>query len=63
MREKVVEQGLVRAVKQSGGLALKLVPPGLSGVSIAALMIRIPEWNRTEMPVKNHRKRTKKGDI
>ena len=32
MREKVVEQGLVRAVRRSGGLALKFVSPGFNGV-------------------------------
>ena len=32
MREKVIEQKLIRAVRRSGGLALKLVSPGLNGV-------------------------------
>ena len=32
MREKEVEQSLVLAVKKKGGLALKFVSPGLSGV-------------------------------
>lgn len=32
MREKVVEQRLIRAVSQSGGLALKFVSPNLNGV-------------------------------
>ena len=32
MREKMVEQSLVRAVRRSGGLALKLVSPGFNGV-------------------------------
>ena len=32
MREKVVEQKLVQAVRRSGGLALKLVSPGFNGV-------------------------------
>ena len=31
MREKVVEQRLVRAVRRFGGLALKFVSPGWSG--------------------------------
>jgi hypothetical protein len=32
MRERDVEQKLVRAVRRSGGLALKLVSPGFNGV-------------------------------
>ena len=32
MREKVVEQRLIKAVRQSGGLALKLISPGFNGV-------------------------------
>ena len=32
MREKVIEQKLVKAVRESGGLALKLVCPGFNGV-------------------------------
>ena len=32
MRERDVEQNLVRAVRRSGGLALKLVCPGFNGV-------------------------------
>lgn len=32
MREKVIEQALFRAVRRSGGLALKLVSPGFNGV-------------------------------
>ena len=32
MREKVVEQKLIQAVRRSGGLALKLVCPGFNGV-------------------------------
>ncbi|MDD4432108.1 MAG: VRR-NUC domain-containing protein [Parabacteroides sp.] len=32
MREKSIEQALVRKVKQMGGLALKFVSPGLDGV-------------------------------
>ena len=32
MREKMVEQKLIQAVRRSGGLALKLVSPGLNGV-------------------------------
>ena len=32
MREKVIEQKLVQAVKKAGGLAVKLTSPGLSGM-------------------------------
>jgi hypothetical protein len=32
MREKYVEQALVKAVRNAGGLALKFVSPGLDGV-------------------------------
>ena len=32
MREKVVEMKLIKAVRQSGGLALKFVSPNLNGV-------------------------------
>lgn len=32
MREKQVEQALVKAVKASGGICPKFVSPGLSGV-------------------------------
>ena len=32
MREKYVEQKLVKAVRHSGGLALKLMSPGFNGV-------------------------------
>ena len=32
MREKSVERKLVRAVRDSGGLALKFVSPGMAGV-------------------------------
>ena len=32
MRERTVEQKLARAVRQSGGLALKFISPGFNGV-------------------------------
>ena len=32
MREKTIEQKLCEAVKKSGGIAMKLVSPGLAGV-------------------------------
>ena len=38
MREKTIEQKLIRAVRQSGGLALKLVSPGFNGVPDRSLL-------------------------
>lgn len=32
MRERYLEQKLIKAVRRSGGMALKLVSPGLNGV-------------------------------
>ena len=32
MKEKIVEQRLIKAVRQSGGLALKFISPGFNGV-------------------------------
>ena len=32
MREKIIEQKLIQAVRRSGGFALKLVSPGFNGV-------------------------------
>ena len=32
MREKIIEQRLINAVRRSGGLTLKFVSPGLNGV-------------------------------
>ena len=32
MREKMIEQKLIQAVRHAGGLALKFVSPGLNGV-------------------------------
>ena len=32
MREKLIEQGIIKAVRRSGGLALKFVSPNLNGV-------------------------------
>ena len=40
MREKVVEQGLVRAVRRSGGFVLKFVSPGFNGVTVRRLTDR-----------------------
>lgn len=40
MREKVIEQKLIQAVRRSGGLALKLVSPGFNGVPDRLLLLR-----------------------
>ena len=40
MRERDVEQKLIRAVRRSGGLALKLVSPGFNGVPDRLLLFR-----------------------
>ena len=40
MREKAIEQRLIKAVRQSGGLALKLVSPGFNGVPDRLLLFR-----------------------
>ena len=39
MREKNIEQSLVKAVKKKGGVALKFVSPGLSGVPDRILLM------------------------
>ncbi len=39
MREKNIEQSLVKAVKKKGGLALKFISPGLSGVPDRILLM------------------------
>ena len=39
MREKTVEQRLIKAVRQSGGLALKFISPNLNGVPDRLLLL------------------------
>lgn len=39
MREKNIERSLVKAVKKKGGLALKFISPGLSGVPDRILLM------------------------
>ena len=39
MREKDIERKLIRAVRLSGGLALKFVSPGLNGVPDRLLLL------------------------
>ena len=38
MREKTIEQSLVKAVRNAGGLALKFVSPGMAGVPDCLLL-------------------------
>ena len=40
MREKTVEQKLVKAVRDYGGLALKFVSPGMAGVPDRLLLFK-----------------------
>ena len=40
MREKTVEQKLVKAVRDSGGLPLKFVSPGMAGVPDRLLLFK-----------------------
>ena len=44
MLEKVLERKLVRAVRDSGGLALKFVSPGMAGVPDRLLSSREAGW-------------------
>ena len=39
MREKIIEQHLVKAVKNSGGIAPKLVSPGFDGMPDRLVLI------------------------
>lgn len=39
MREKLIEQKLVRAVKAAGGIAVKLVSPGFDGMPDRLLLL------------------------
>ena len=39
MREKIIEQHLVKAVKNSGGIAPKLVSPGFDGMPVRLVLL------------------------
>ena len=64
MREKVIEQKLVRAVKRAGGLALKFVSPGFDGMPdrlvilpkgyIAFVEVKAPGLKPRLLQVKRH---------
>ena len=63
MREKTIEQKLCTAVKKSGGIAMKLVSPGLAGVPdrlllfpggrIAFCEVKVP--GQKPRPLQEHR--------
>lgn len=50
MREKYIEQALVREVKRNGGLCLKFTSPGFSGVPDRIVLL--PEGRITFVEVK-----------
>ena len=64
MREKVIEQKLVQAVKQAGGLAIKFTCPGLSGMPdrlvilpeshVAFVEVKAPGLKPRPMQIRRH---------
>ena len=64
MREKVIEQKLVQAVKKIGGLAIKFNSPGLSGMpdrlvilpmnTMAFVEVKAPRGRPRTLQVKRH---------
>ena len=52
MREKVIEQKLIQAVKKAGGLAIKFVSPGLNGMPDR--LVILPESNIAFVEIKAH---------
>ena len=64
MREKVIEQKLVRAVKRAGGLAVKFTSPGFDGMPdrlvilpkgwIAFIEVKAPGLKPRSLQVKRH---------
>lgn len=64
MREKVIEQKLVRAVKKVGGLAVKFISPGFDGMPdrlvilpigyIAFVEVKAPGLKPRPLQVKRH---------
>ena len=69
MREKTVEQKLVRAVKDMGGIAPKFVSPGLDGVPDRLILLLDGKMGFVECkapgkqlrPLQVHRKRQLEG--
>lgn len=64
MREKVIEQKLLRAVKRAGGLAIKFTSPGFDGMPdrlvilpkglIAFIEVKAPGLKPRQLQVKRH---------
>lgn len=52
MREKLIEQKLIRAVKAAGGIALKFVSPGYDGMPDR--LVLLPESRMAFVEVKAH---------
>ncbi len=50
MREKVIEQKLIKAVKAAGGMALKFISPGMDGVPDR--LVLLPEGRMAFVEVK-----------
>ncbi len=57
MREKEIEQKLVTAVKQKGGLALKLVSPSLSGIPDRLILLNCARLAFVELKAPNKKPR------
>ena len=65
MREKLIEQQLIKSVKDIGGIALKIVSPGLDGMpdrlillpnrKVAFVEVKAP--GKTLRPLQEKRKR------
>ena len=65
MREKIIEQHLVKAVKNSGGIAPKLVSPGFDGMpdrlvllpggKIGFVEVKVPGKEPRPLQVARHR--------
>ena len=64
MREKTIEQALVKAVKAYGGIALKLVSPGFAGMpdrlvlipggKIGFVEVKAPEQKPRALQISRH---------
>ena len=61
MREKIIEQKLVKAVKESGGICPKLISPGTDGMPDR--MILMPEGRIGFVEVKSQGKKPRQLQI
>ncbi len=61
MREKVIEQKLVKAVRRKGGLALKFVSPGFDGMPDRIILL--PEGKMAFVEVKANGKKPRNLQI